>query len=547
MIDMSSTLATDRRQLLRRAFLLAAAGAAMPTSLAATASPAKLTSDPFKLLGVASGDPTASGVVLWSRLALDLADTDRWGLASDAYRVLWEVRPVDQPKARPLRSGFAIASRERGYAVHVEVNGLQPARPYAYTFRIDGFESSGLTRTAPAPGAMADRLRFCFCSCAEYENELFFAYDQMAQEKPDLIVHVGDYIYEETFDRYYKSGTDKRARRLRFDRELPMRTLAQYRRRYAEHKTDPMLQRAHAAAPWVVTWDDHEVANDYAGGNSADKDEKDFVARRIAAYRAYFENMPIRLSLLPVREGRRQLYRNLSFGRLMNLSMLDERQYRDPQACRDAELPGGKNVGLADCPQLESNRTILGASQERWLDQILARSSARWNVMAQGVMFAHLETRGDPKLKGRTDPHMWSDTWSGYLPARQRMLEQIVRHRTKNPIVLSGDIHSHFVNRIYRDWKKPGTDLVATEFVTAAISSFGRDLSPIVTDPANKDVVAYYDKSSHGYVSCEVTPDAFEATMVKIADKDRVAGTSRADRSARFRITNGNPDPRPVS
>ena len=497
------SLFTTRRTLLRQALLAAAASMLIPVRLALAHAATKLKADPFKLLGVASGDPTANGVVLWSRLALDLADTERWGLEADAYRVSWEVRPAGQATARPVRSGTAIAAREKGYATHVEVTGLQPGRPYAYTFRIGGYEASGITRTAPRTDVMADKLRFAFCSCAEYEYELYYTYDAMAAEQPDFIVHLGDYIYEETYDRFFKPGSDPRPRRLRFDRDTPLRTLAQYRRRYAEHKTDPMLQRAHASAPWIVTWDDHEVANDYAAGNSADRDETGFIERRIAAYRAYFENMPIRLSTLPVREGRRQLYRHLPFGRLLSLAMLDERQYRDPQACSYDGLPGGKNVGLADCPGLERNRTILGAGQEKWLDALLTRSPARWNVLAQGVMFAHLETRRDPKLKGRTDPHMWNDTWSGYLPARQRMIDLMARHRDKNPVVLSGDIHSHFVNRVFRDWKQPGVDPVAPEFVTASVSSFVRDLSNIVADERNKDVVAFYDNTSHGTTTPE--------------------------------------------
>lgn len=540
-------LALSRRELLQVALSTAAAATAAPAMAAAAPVAPALASNPFRLLGVASGDPIPTGVVLWTRLALDLADTDRWGLAADAYRVSWEVRPAEQPQARPLRSGIATAAREKGYAVHVEVAGLLPARSYAYRFRIGDFEATGFTRTAPRADLLAERLRICFCSCAEYENELYFVYDAIANEKPDLVVHLGDYIYEESYDRFFKKGQDTRARRLQFDREQPLTTLAQYRRRYAEHKTDPMLQRAHAAAPWIVTWDDHEVANDYAAGNSAEQGEQGFLARRIAAYRAYFENMPIRLSTLPVREGRRQLYRRLGFGRLINLHMLDERQYRDPQACRFDKLPGGKNVGLADCPSLESNRTMLGAAQEKWLEAGLTGSKARWNVLAQGVMFAHLETRGDPRLGGkRQDPHMWNDTWSGYLPARQRVIDLMARQRTRNPILLSGDIHAHFVNRVFRDWKKPGADLVAPEFVTAAVSSFVRDLTPIVADTANKDVVAFSDMKSHGYVSCEVTPAAFEATLVRITDKDRAKGAATADRSVRYRVTHGDPEPRRV-
>jgi alkaline phosphatase D len=533
----------SRRELMRHALVTAAALTTLP-SFAGAQSTARFKTNPFALLGVASGDPTPTSVVLWCRLALDLADVERWGLDSDTYRVEWEVRPAEQRSARPVRSGSALASRDKGYAVHVEAGGLQPGRPYEYTFRFAGFSASGRTRTAPSAHVVADRLRFCFCSCAEYENELYFGYDEMAKEAPDLIIHLGDYIYEETYDRFFKSGSDHRARRLKFDRETPLTTLAQYRRRYAEHKTDPMLQRAHAAAPWVVTWDDHEVANDFAGGSKQDLDDRAFVERMVAAYRAYFENMPIRLSSLPVRDGRRQLYRRLDFGRLMRLYMLDERQYRDPQACRAAKWPAGKNVPLADCPEIEaSQRSVLGDQQERWLVESLNGSQARWNVLAQGVMFAHLEARQDPKAGGRTDPHVWTDAWSGYLPARQRIIDLLSKHRSKGPVVLSGDVHAHFVNRIWRDWRKPGDDFVAPEFVTASVSSFARELAPLVADPANKEIVAYHT-GVNGYVSCEVTPKSLQATMVRLLDKNRANGTARADRSVRYVVEHGDGQPR---
>ncbi len=537
-----------RRDLMRAALLTASAAVTAPV-LARGGAEASPKSNPLALLGVASGDPTSDGVVLWARLALDLADTERWGLDADAYRLTWEMQRLDRSPGRGggVRHGTALALREKGYAVHVEVDGLAPDTRYRYTFRIGDFTQSGTTRTAPARFAMPRQLRFCACSCAEYENELFFAYDEMAKEKPDFIVHLGDYIYEETYDRYYKTGSDNRARRLRFDREVPLKTVGQYRRRYAEHKADPMLQRAHAAAPWIVTWDDHEVANDYAATSSADETEADFLARVVAGYRAYFENLPIRLSTLPVRAGRRQLYRQLGFGRLMSLHMLDERQYRDPQACRFDKLPGGKNIGLADCPSLEAARTVLGPAQEQWVARRLSRSRAHWNVLAQGVMFAHLETRRDPRLKGRTDPHMWNDTWSGYIPARQRMVDLIARRRDKNSVFLSGDIHAHFVNRVHRDWRNTASDVVAPEFVCAAVSSFVRDLTPIVGDEANRPVIAFHDSSSQGYMSCTVTPDSFETTMVRIIDLDRQAKTATADRSTRFRVERGDPEPHRVA
>jgi alkaline phosphatase D len=543
--------ALTRRTLLCNAFAAATAGLAGPITATAAVAP-RLAADPFQMLGLASGDPTPGGIVLWTRLALDLADTDRWGLGENAYAVNWEVRDAEHPSAAPVRKGRAIAARERGYALHVEIDGLKPWHAYDYRFTLGDYGIAGRTRTAPAAGADLEKLRFAFCSCNEYENELYFAYRAMAEDKPDFVVHLGDYIYEATYRHLRRPGEGRRL--LKWDGEAPVRTLAQYRRRYAEYKAEPesWLKAMHAAAPFITGWDDHEVSNDYAGTSSEMRDEKGFLARLTAAYRAYFENLPVRLSWLPQTGGGRRLHRQFGFGRLTRLYMLDTRQHRSPQACPWGSKRGGRLVSALDCPDIEAEtRAMLGRPQMNWLTYSMGKSDARWNLIGQGVPFAVLDARRAPTTMSRAIgsrrdlPHVWTDSWSGHLADYRRVADLMARHRAKNPVVLSGDIHAHLVNRIWSDWTKPGQSApVAPELVTAAISSNLRDLSELAD--ANKDTVAYYDGRHHGYVLCELSREALTATMVTIKDKDPAAKSARADRSVRFRIAAGDPEPRRV-
>jgi alkaline phosphatase D len=546
----------DRRALVRHALAVAAAGLAPVRAVAEPQSRPRLHADPFAMLGVASGDPWPTGVVLWTRLALDLSDPDSWGLGERSYAVDWEVLDADAPGRGAVRSGRTSALRGRGYAVHVEVDGLQPGRSYRYRFRTGDYSVEGTTRTAPAVGQPLDRLRFAFASCAEYENERYYAYDLMAADAPDFVVHLGDYIYNGSYSRFWPPGTA--ARRLAYDTDAPVATLAQYRRRYAEYRAeeDGFLRRLHSVTPFIVTWDDHEFANDYAAEQSELRDENKerFVARRAAAYRAYFENLPLRLSSLsPLPRGGRRLHRDFAFGDLLRLFVLDTRQYRSPQPCPWGARFGGRLVSEHDCPDISSpRRTMLGAGQERWLSAGLSQAKERWSVLASGVPFAVLDGQRERRAMAgaigsdRNRPHVWTDSWSGYLGARQRLVDLIASHRQKNPIVISGDIHNHFVNNIFADWTRPGTTpLVATEFTTTAISSRVRDLGELAAANAASDgkpgTVVWHEGKSHGYVLCDVTRDAFEATMVTVKDKNPIARTARADKSVRFTIAAGDP------
>lgn len=561
----------SRRALLQSAFAAAAAGMVAPARANAH-SGGNLKSNPFQMLGAASGDPLPDGVVLWCRLALDLEDGKRWGLPEDAYRIGWEIRDLERSGRPIVAKGTAIASADKGYAVHVEATGLQPATRYAYRFMLGDYATEGLTRTASAVGSMPDKLRFAFCSCAEYEFAFPHAYELMARDEPEFIVHLGDYIYEKTYDEFYRfdvppparrpgcenlSEGQKRARFLKFDRTAKVKTLSQFRRRYAEYKSDPRLQYAHRTCPFIVTWDDHEVENDYAADISEVREAEDFIATRIAAYRAYFENMPVRLSVLPVVAKRRQLYRAFDFGNLLRLNMLDERQYRSDQACAKGLRGNGRALSLGECPEIEAMigadgnaRDMLGREQSRWLERQFDTSKAVWNVLAQGVMMAAIDSRADCNWKEpRTETMIWTDGWGGYTVARQRVVDLMEKHRAKNPVVLSGDVHSHFVTRVLKDWKDQNSACVAPEFTCTAISSFLRNLEPWAgPGGGNERTIVDLDSRHHGYVVCDVTKDTFDVTAKRITPNAILPETAavKSETSYAYRVTVGDPEPRKI-
>ncbi|MDX2309330.1 MAG: alkaline phosphatase D family protein [Hyphomicrobium sp.] len=550
----------------------AAAALAKPSGVLA-ADGAGLPKDPFAMLGVASGDPTPDGIVIWCRLVLDLEDGARWGLPELAYAVRWELRDLEADGRPVAASGTAIAASDNGYAVHVEVNGLKPATRYAYRFMLGDHGADGVTLTAPARDAPIEKLRFAFCSCAEYELAWPYAYEFMARDEPAFIVHLGDYIYETTYDQYFRSdleqraprdgcesviGGRKRVRFLKYDRTQKVETLAQFRRRYGEYKRDPRLKSAHQRVPFIVTWDDHEVENDYAGPFSEVREAQDFLERRTNAYRAYFENLPIRLSVLPVSSNRRQLFRGFDFGTLLRLNMLDERQYRSDQACQSPLRGGGRAVALSECAEIEAMigadgamRDMLGEAQSLWLARQLETSTATWNVLAQGVMMAAIDSRRDCNFdKPKTEPYVWTDGWGGYAAARQRMVELLDAHRAKNPLVLSGDVHSHFVTRVLADWKDQSSGSVAPEFVCTAISSNLRNYEPWMgPGSGNERTIVDIDCRHHGYTLCDVTPEHFDVTAMKVVPDAFMPKIEdvRAEKSFTYRVTAGDPEPRKIS
>ena len=440
--------------------------------------------DPFPL-GVASGDPAADGVVLWTRLAPAPLEPGG-GMAAEPVLVHWEVAS-DEAFAAVVRRGTATAVPQLGHSVHVEVDGLEPWRWYFFRFRSgDATSPVGRTRTAPAPDAVPDALRFAFTSCQHYEVGWFNGYPHMQREDLDLVVHLGDYIYE-------YAGADKRPRR-HLGGELA--SLDDYRIRYAQYRLDDDLRETHRLFPWLVTWDDHEFDNNYAGLVSEEEgvSPEVFLARRMNAYQAYYEFMPLRRRSFPHGPDM-TLYRSCRFGRLASFSLLDTRQYRSDQPNGDHQKPLEGKV-------FDPRATMLGPRQERWLFGELLSSEAVWNVLAQQVMVAPLN-RGTPAA-----PLYSMDQWPGYDVSRRRLLGFLHERRVPNPVVLTGDIHLNWVNDLQLDFADERSPLVGTEFVGTSMNNGGNGGNVIeeYERAARQNACVQWYNSNRGYVSCTLTP-----------------------------------------
>ncbi len=446
----------------------------------------RLTGDrqPFTL-GVAAGDPAPDGFVIWTRLAPD--PLNGGGMPPVPARVRWELF-ADETLRQVVKRGTAIASPTLAHAVHVEVTGLAPDRWYWYRFSTDDAVSAvGRGRTLPHADAAVSRLRFAFASCQHYEQGYFTALRHLAREDVAVIFHLGDYIYE-------SPARDGRTRR-HLGPELF--TLDDYRNRYAQYKCDPDLQAAHAACPWVVTWDDHEVSDNYAGPTlRLGRSDEGFLRRRAAAYQAYYEHMPLRPGWLthgPVA----QLFRGFRCGALASFFVLDTRQYRTVQPC-------GDNTTWPCDGMLDPGATMLGPAQAAWLFDGVRRSSSRWNILPQQVMVAKVNRRQN----GRDRFTM--DHWAGYETERQRLLACFAARPDANAIVLTGDLHSSWVNDLRATADGP---TVATEFVGTSLTSGGdgQDLpKPIEAVLADNPFVRFYNEQ-RGYVVCDVSPRQLRA------------------------------------
>ncbi len=458
--------------------------------------------NPFAL-GVASGDPHATGGVLWTRLAPRPLDAD-WGMDGVRTRVAWEVAD-DEQFSRIVKRGMYTAAPELGYSVHVEVDGLTPDRWYFYRFRVSDIVSpTGRLRTTPADGALTP-LRFAFASCQHYETGLFTAYQHMAAEELDLVAHLGDYIYE-------YAGINGRVRK---HEGFECRSLDEYRRRYAQYKLDPLLQAAHARAPWVVTWDDHEVDNNYAGeiGENVYESAEQMRARRAAGYQAWWEHQPVRVPRA-ASWADLSIRRSIEWGALAKFWVMDTRQFRSDQPCGD----GNQRIPCGAWG--DRGATVLGDAQERWLSDGIARSTSKWQVLAQQIMFA------PPSREPMAGESVYMDPWSGYPAARDRLLSAIGTRAAGRTVVLTGDIHSSYVQDVRLGFDRPDRPIIATEFVGTSISSEGdgADRSPFFPPEAEaKRQEVRWHNHRRGYVSCTVTPSDWRV------DYQLVAYVSRPD------------------
>jgi alkaline phosphatase D len=455
--------------------------------------------NPFTL-GVASGDPLPRSVVLWTRLAPDPFAVDgRGGMPDQPVRVEYEVA-LDDQFGSVVRRDSVVATPELGHSVHPEVGGLDPDREYFYRFRSGGeISPTGRTRTVPAAGARPRELNFAFASCQAWQDGYFTAYEHMAEEDLDLVVHLGDYIYE------YGVGTNQRG--VTVDERFHGETfdLARYRLQYSLYKAEAPLQQAHARFPWIMTIDDHEVENNWADDLSQadtepDQDPAVFRERRAAAFQAMYENMPLRRAQMPAGPDVR-LHRRLAYGRLADFTMLDTRQYRDDQPCGD-----GTSADCAD--RFAEERSILGAEQREWVLDGFSSSRARWQVLGNQAPMG--QTDHDPSAETTL---VWLDPWDGYVADRDRVLAAAQDRGVRNLVVITGDRHQNYAWDLKRDFTDPDSPTVASEFVGTSISSGadGADMTEqgetfLAANPHMK-----FFNGQRGYVRVNVTEERWRS------------------------------------
>ncbi|MEP9359940.1 alkaline phosphatase D family protein [Sphingomonas sp. KR3-1] len=480
----------DRRSLLRSGAIAGSTGLLLMAARAAGLSGA-----PLFTLGVASGEPTPDGMVLWTRLAPLPLEADG-GMPARAVPVRWEI--AEDPGFRHIAAhGTELAEPAWAHSVHAEVRGLRADRPYWYRFIASGQASPvARTRTAPAHDQLVDKLRLCFGSCQKYEAGNYAAHRLIAAEEPDLILFLGDYIYENGPQQDVRIHLNPEP----FD-------VPGYRVRYASYKLDPLLQAAHHAAPWAVIPDDHEVANDYADTlDEHNGDPAAFLRRRAAAYQAYWEHMPLRRANRP-NGAMMQLYRTLKWGRLAEFQLLDDRQYRSGHPCQPPELLAQhrdyRSI-VQDCAERhDPMRSALGMPQERWLRGAFEASQAQWNLLGQQTLMADC-----PRLNPAhpdTGPDLYTvDNWGGYPATRERILRHWRDRRIANPLVLSGDIHA-FAAADLLDPDRPEAPPLASEFVGGAITSKNHD--PLFKRSTGRaHGFRYAENEVRGYASATLTP-----------------------------------------
>ena len=474
--------------------------------------------NPF-VLGVASGSPGPDSVVLWTRLVQ--ADQEHAAALAAAGPVTlhWEIAQ-DENFKRIVRRGQVQAAPELAHSVHAEVEGLLPGHWYFYRFMVGAAVSPvGRTRTLPAADAVVARWRMAYASCQKWEDGYFSAWRHLREEAVDAVLFLGDYLYE-----YPGTGS-----RLRQPEGGWVLTLEDYRRRYTQYRSDPDLQAMHQACPWIMGWDDHEVQNDYAGahpGNSGPRDPAspaDFGRRRSAAYQAWYEHMPLRASAFVRASGSMgasvRVHDRLQIGRLANLHLLDGRQHRDAQVCTRDGQPGSGTVNPANCPAWpDARRSLLGAAQEHWLEQSLARQDTAqsiWSVIGQQTVF------GQRDFRPGAGEVLTNDGWDGYRAARSRLTDALQRHRVPNPVVLGGDVHANWVGHIKADYANRSSATVGVEFCGTSITSRGGGNAHTAQRLAENPHFVFADAEEHGYGVTEFTPTHLRTRLRVVDDVTR--------------------------
>ncbi|MEM8966639.1 MAG: alkaline phosphatase D family protein [Bacteroidota bacterium] len=444
--------------------------------------------------GVASGDPLADRVIIWTRVTPEVIHS---------VNVSWEVA-TDSAFTQVVQTGELTTSQDQDFTVKVDVSGLVPDQVYYYRFRaLDTNSSIGRTKTAP--DTAQDSLRLAFASCSNYEFGHFNAYGHMAAQPVfDAVVHLGDYIYEYATGVY---GDTAQYGRINVPAHEIV-TLEDYRTRYALYRADPELQAAHGSHPWITIWDDHEISNDAytEGAENHDETEGRYQDRRQAAVQAYYEWLPVRGTPSD------PLYRNFSFGPLAQLMVLDGRL-----AGRTAQADADSLVVL-----LDSSRTMLGATQREWLQQQLAATEATWKVLGNQVIFSGLDASALPNT-----PDKFTDMWDGYPIERAKLINFLKEQGVENLIVGTGDFHSSLGMEVPNDPFRPATysradngQRLGVEFVVHSVNAsninewVGADtveqIRQVYLSPKYNPHVRHANLSDHGYVELRLTPQAAE-------------------------------------
>jgi alkaline phosphatase D len=520
----------------RRAFLTGTAA-----SLVAAPAVAKLiagsnwAANPFSL-GVAAGAPSTDGFVLWTKLAPQpmFDDPDApGGMHGPSVAVYYKIATDDALK-NIVQAGEAVADAAWGYSVHRTIRGLKPGRPYWYQFG-SGNAESRIGRAMTLPARSTDALKFAYFSCSNYEQGYFSAYRHATAENPDFAVFLGDYIYEYVEKKHPTVRTHSGGKECE--------TLPDYRLRYSQYRTDSDLQLLHANVPAILTWDDHEVQNDYADRWGEDfQDPQAFLRRRSDAYRAFYEFMPLKDTSRP-RGAAMRVYDRYDFGDLLRVDLIDGRQYRSREACylnrqKAGQRGGGHAEDPAACPELgDPARSMIGMAQEAWLFDGLKSSHAKWNVIANDVLMARLH---QPGPSGKMDG-AWTDDWNGYPASRDRLMQHIAGSKVSNPVTITGDIHSFWANELKTDFDDPKAPAIGTELVGTSVTSYGIDYDKTLPVLPYNPHIKFFESRKRGYVSVDLTRKTLTAKYQTVSDVTDPAATLSTLKT--FVVEDGKPGP----
>ena len=500
------------------------------------------------LYGVASGDPLPDSVILWTKVAPFLGKQQLPVSGNDketGFSIIVDYYVSKSLDFKELSaSGSVLTNALVDYTIKIDVIKLQPNQIYYYYFSsLGGAVKStvGKTKTLPSYDADVTKFKLAVFSCAEYPRGFFQAYNASLEENPDLAVHLGDFIYEFGLDKY-ASSIEKLPIPSRFP--LPYNdivSLRDYRIRHGLYRTDPSLQSLLAQVPLVSVWDDHEFADNASKDGAYNHDPKtegDWETRKQQAMRAWFEHMPIRANY---EDGAGKIYRTFKIGKLLDLIMLDTRIIGRTLS------PGPFNSHIINSP----NSTILGDTQEKWFFDTLSKSTSRWRLWGNQVMFSQL-----PKVAGAT---ITSDSWDGYVVNRKRVLDHLVRGKIQNNIIMTGDIHSSWAFNVThaldadnskvdeqdsdktakgfgRTGAKPeypvGYEIIAPSVSSPSLAPLPSALAKLLMAVTSK--LLFVDLKQHGYMSVEVTRDEVNVGWVFVENVLNPSSTWRTDKAMSF-------------